>query len=364
MPTVTQAPQSSPALRRLPACAVALSLLLTGLVSAQERAQVARETLLRRGVGGVVLASLPAGSSVAAGKNSGPWIELTIDGWIATSSVRATHREGFDLIVVPAGGENLRDEPSGKILARLRTGVLLTKRGSRDGWVHVRRTGWAARKDVAGPIETAALAPRQGPATTKKKGPPTQGQKPMPPKAAAAIAATPPESGDAQVEVTHAAPIYLMPDGSQSGTLQPGITGRIVSRTGDWVRVQLEGWVRENDLKPSTVNAMPGVSAAEVRANPARYIGQNVEWRLQFIAIQTADELRAELPEGQPFILARGPLPEPGFVYVIVSKDQLPQFRQLAALQELVARVTIKAARTKYLSTPVVELVSLVNFSK
>ena len=40
--------------------------------------------------------------------------------------------------------------------------------------------------------------------------------------------------------------------------------------------------------------------------------------------------------------------------------DELAEFRALPALQELVLRVNIKAPRTKYLTTPVVELVSRV----
>jgi hypothetical protein len=85
-----------------------------------------------------------------------------------------------------------------------------------------------------------------------------------------------------------------------------------------------------------------------------------VEWRLQLIAVQTADELRTEIPRGQSYLLTRGPLPEPGFVYVTVSEGQAAEFRTLPALQELTLRVLIKAARTKYLTTPVVEFVARV----
>ena len=120
--------------------------------------------------------------------------------------------------------------------------------------------------------------------------------------------------------------------------------------------MQLEGWVRAEDLGPPDGGALVGVSAAELRAEPDRYVGQTVEWRLQFIAVQEADELRSELPRGQPFLLTRGPLPEPGFVYVTLSRAQADQFRNLPALQELVMHVKVRAPRTKYLTTPVVEL--------
>jgi hypothetical protein len=169
------------------------------------------------------------------------------------------------------------------------------------------------------------------------------------------------DAGDARVEVARTAPLAVAPEGGRVGTLEPGTGARVVGRAGDWVRVRFEGWMREADLKPATEGALVGVSAAEVRAEPQRFVGQVVEWRVQFIAIQTADELRSELPAGQPFLLTRGPLPEPGFVYVILPRQQALEFQNLPPLQELVLRVTIKAPRTKYLATPVVELASVVS---
>ena len=56
------------------------------------------------------------------------------------------------------------------------------------------------------------------------------------------------------------------------------------------------------------------LTTEQLRADPARYLGQPVTWRLQFLSVQTADELRPELPPGMPYLLTRGPLPEAGFV--------------------------------------------------
>jgi hypothetical protein len=127
------------------------------------------------------------------------------------------------------------------------------------------------------------------------------------------------------------------------------------------VHVQVEGWVRDGDLEEGSAGTLTGITAAEVRSDPARYVGRTVEWRLQVIAVQTADELRTEMPRGQNYLLTRGPLPEPGFVYVIVSEGQAAEFRALPALQELTLRVVIRAPRTKYLTTPVVEYVARVS---
>jgi hypothetical protein len=103
------------------------------------------------------------------------------------------------------------------------------------------------------------------------------------------------------------------------------------------------------------------VSAAEVRANPERYVGQVLDWQLQLVSIQTADELRPEMPQGQTYLLTRGPLPEPGFVYVMIPRDQSQRFRALGPLAELTLRLRIRAARSKYLATPVAELLAVVD---
>ena len=107
------------------------------------------------------------------------------------------------------------------------------------------------------------------------------------------------------------------------------------------------------------VAPLPSVTAAMLRENPDKYIGQTVEWRLQFLAHQQADELRPEMPLGRSYLLARGPLPETGFVYVLVSKQQASQLQGLKPLDEMTATVTVRTARTRYLATPVVELIRM-----
>jgi hypothetical protein len=334
-------------------------LLAASPLYAQARTTLTDATELRRGIGGIVLGTLPDGARVTTGQTRGAWTEVTLSGWIIATSVGPTARDGFDLIVTAADGENMRDTPNGAVLARFRKGTLLRKLGTRSGWVRIKRTGWVPRRLVAAaPVETGALAPRQNPAPAKPAAP-----KPSPRAAAARPAPAPPgpAGGDeVRVEAAKAATLAATPEGGQLATLEPGASGRVVGRAGDWVRVQLEGWVRETDLKPAADGAQVGVTAAEVRADPQRYVGQTLDWRVQFIAIQTADELRSELPPGRPFLLTRGPLPEPGFVYVIVPRDQLAQFQALAPLQELTLRVVVRAPRTKYLATPVVELAGVV----
>ncbi len=166
------------------------------------------------------------------------------------------------------------------------------------------------------------------------------------------------------IELANPAELFVQPGAAALGNLVMGARGRVLGQSGEWVRVQFEGWVRASDLKPESGSAVLGVSAAEVRSDPARYVGKTLDWRLQLVSIQTADELRPEIPAGQPYLLMRGPLPEPGFVYVTLPRTALPQFRALPPLAELTLRLTIRAASTRYLPTPVAELVAVVDSTR
>jgi hypothetical protein len=334
---VIYAPQSSPGLGRLPACITVLWLLFTFPLFAQHPNEISADTRLRKEPDGIALLSLPAGTSVQTRSARGAWFEVVVEGWIFSQSTAPTRRDGYDLVVTRGEGENIRREPNGEV-------------------IHVRRAGWIPREAIA-PIESGAISPEVSADT-----PLVQGTAPPP---ASSQSAPPAQPGKAppdpdRVEAARETPVFAAPDAAQFGSVQAGTPTRVLSRSGEWVRVQLEGWVRAGDLQSASGAAVSGVTAAEVRSDPSRYLGRTVQWRLQLIAVQTADDLRSEMPKGQNYLLTRGPLPEPGFVYVTVSDAQAAEFRTAAALQEMTLRVTIKAARSKYLTTPIVEYVSRV----
>jgi hypothetical protein len=360
---VIYAPQSSPGLRRLPACAVLALLLFAPALGAQEVREISVATRLRKDPQGIALVTLPAGTSVEPKRTRGAWREVVIEGWIFSRSTEKTKRDGFDLVVTASGGENIRESPNGTVVARVRTGTLLHRKEVRGTWTRVRRAGWVPREAVKSPAPSRAPAPPPDePAAPSPEpepdGPVESGALPQ-----AQVAAAAPDDVPGEAEHTQAArqtAIFAAPQEGQYGTLMPGAPARVLSRTGDWTRVQLEGWVRDSDLKAGSDASLGRVTAAEIRADPPRYIGRTVDWRLELIAVQTADELRTEMPKGQTYLLTRGPLPEPGFVYVTVTESQANEFRTLQALQEMTLRVTIKAPRTRFLATPVVQLVSRV----
>jgi hypothetical protein len=353
---VIYAPQSSPGLGRLPACVTLLVLLFTPPLFAQDMSEISTDTRLRKEPEGVPLVSLPAGTEVEAKGARGDWHEVVVEGWIFSSSTVPTHRDGFDLVVRASDGENIRESPNGEVIGRVRNGTLLRKLETRGGWTHVSRAGWVPRDAIGGPAPSDTPAVAQ-PAQAAR--PPVHEDRPQVPAPASPAPAKSSADPD-RAAVARETAVFATPQGGQYGILQTGAPARVLGRSGEWARVQFEGWVRESDLEQASGGALTGVTAAEVRSDPARYVGRTVEWRLQLIAVQTADELRTEIPRGQTYLLTRGPLPEPGFVYVIVSESQAAEFRTLPALQELTLRVLIKAARTKYLTTPVVEFVARV----
>jgi hypothetical protein len=324
--------------------------LLSRPLAAQDQQSLSTPADLHREPATTPLVTLPAGTPVDAGPAKGDWREVTVEGWIYTPSTEPTKRDGFDLVVSEKEGENLRQTPNGPVVGRAREGTLLERVGQRGKWTRVRREGWVPRRAVKQPQGKQGTAPK----TTQKTASAAS------PKPAAPAPAAPPVTGPDAFEVARETGLNATTGGPVIATLQPGISTRVLTRNGEWARVRLEGWVREADLQPTSGGAQAGVTAAEVRSSPDRYVGQLLEWRLQVISVEKADELRSEMAPGQPYLLTRGPLPEPGFVYVIIPADQADRFRALPPLHEATLRVTIRAARSKYLTTPVVELVSVV----
>lgn len=306
------------------------------------QARINQSAAFRKEPGGTVLGTLNAGTPVTVSKAQGDWTSVTIDGWVYTPSTGASTRDGFEVAITAPNGENLRVGPDGTILGRLANGALLDKVGTQGRWTHVRRSGWVSGKALSG-----AAAPTRSP-----------GKAAAAPRDSTNAAA---DSAPDRVATTRATPLTLEPDGAALATLAPGTTGQVIGRSGEWVQVQLQGWVREADLSEPASAAIPGVTVAQVRANPGKYVGQLLEWKVQFISIQTADELRPEIPGGAKYLLTRGPLPEPGFVYVIVTAQQLPTFQAATPLQEFTVRGRLRAAQTRYLPTPVLELVQVVD---
>ena len=327
--------QSSRALRTLP---VVLALAASPLVAqAQYQIEVDGEWFHQE-PGQRRLARLARGARVASGGAvEGQWTRVTIDGWIVERSVGAATRPGYDLSVTRNPEENLRAAPNGALVARLVTGVQLTRVGVSGGWVRVRRDGWVRR---------AALAPFAGGAT-------------------ASAADTTPAGADSvgvdagAVRTARATTLHRTPEGAETGRLPVGTRVHVVNRGEEWSRVQVEGWVRTVDLEAAAPGVLVGVTAAELRTEPQRYAGQVLRWTLQYIATQTGDELRPDIPAGAPYLLAKGPLPELGFVYVVVPDSLRAVAGRLTPLARIDVTARVRNGRSRYLGHPVLDLIAL-----
>jgi len=304
-------------------------------------------------VAGRRIARLANGAVLTAtGATRNEWIELTLDGFIFASSVGPSDRPDFDLLVTRSPNENLRGAPAGPLLAVLSQGFGLKRATAGDSsggrWVHVTRTGWAQRSALAPVADVVATR------TADSAGNDTPGDGNA---GAGALDSTRVDSSRAQpVRMTT---LYRAPDGPEAGTLAAEIPLRVLSRNGEWTRVQFEGWVKGGELQAAPAGVLVGVTAAELRAEPQRYVGQVLRWRLEFIAIQKADELRPDIPAGSSYVLGRGPLPERGFVYIIVPDSKLPAFRALTPLVVMQVTARVRNGRSRYLGNPVVDLISL-----
>jgi hypothetical protein len=338
----------------VPALLAALSLATPQAATAQGSTRyrvTAENAWFYQGVAGRRIARLAQGAILTtSGATRNDWIQVTLDGWIFATSVGPSDRPDFDLLVTRSPNENLRVAPAGPLLAELMQGFGLKRATSPDSaarWVHVTRDGWVQRSALAPVADVVATRTVDSSGTDSIQGGSTPGPRP-----------------GGSVDSSRAQPmrmttLYRAPDGPEAGTLAAEIPLRVLSRTGEWTRVQFEGWVKGGELQVAPAGVLVGVTAAELRAEPQRYAGQLLRWRLEFIAIQKADDLRPDIPAGSSYILARGPLPERGFVYIIVPDIRLPALRALTPLVTMQITARVRNGRSRYLGNPVVELVSL-----
>ena len=334
--------QCSRAFRLLP---VVVSLAASAAV-AQQRWRVANDgAWFYQTAGGKRLARLARGA-ILLGAVKDDWVAVTMEGWIFAASVGTTDRDGYNLAVTRAPEENLRSAPAGALVAKLTQGFLLSRVDTTDRWVHVRRDGFVSKDDLEPLAETAqgGLTPGPRPGVTDSG----------PPRALDTTATDP-----VRALPTRRTTVYRAPDGPALGALAPETPLRILSRSGEWSRVQFEGWVKSADLRPAPAGVLVGVSAAELRADPQRYVGQVLKWTVQYVAIETADDLRPDIADGTTYVLARGPLPERGFVYIVIPEGRKADIAKVPPLATIGVTVRVRVGRSRYIGNPVVELLAL-----
>jgi hypothetical protein len=326
-----------------PFTTLALFLLLTVAtpVAAQESAVVRVEENIRAEPNGQIIGRVMPGSTLVVEGRSDRWLEVTFEGWVWLASLRSRSGGSFDLMVSEPGGENLRDEPRGRIAARLDASTLLVEEERIPGWARVRRTAW-----IWGPSVTVSTPP---PAAA--------------PATAAPPAASPPPAPETRwlPGSPRGRPVLSAPDGDTLARSAPGVEMQVVAREGNWVRVQLEGWVWSPEGADSAAAPQPatGATVEAVVADPARYRGRVVSWTLQFIALERAERVRTDFFEGEPYLLTRAGGADGIFVYVAVPPERLGDVQGLTPLERVRVVGRVRTGAAGLTGSPILDLVEI-----
>lgn len=300
----------------------------------QSRGRLERTTPFHATANGTRLGEIRAGQQVELGPRQGNWRQIVFEGWIFSASIDPVREAGFSHRVTQSGGENLRATPNGALTGRALEGVFWTRVRTQGGWSLVRREVWILGEALVQP--PAAQVPG------------TQAETVAPPPPPPPPAAPPTE----RVVLRTGTVLSTGPGMDQIGKLPEPMTAEVTQRAGGWLKVRTETWVREGDTSPAPADSGQ-LTLAMLLEEPEKYLGARVTWRLQYLSTHVADELRPEMPAGQPYLLTRGPLPEAGFVYVSMTKAQAERFRSLQPLAEILVTATVLASRTRYLPIPV-----------
>ncbi len=137
-----------------------------------------------------------------------------------------------------------------------------------------------------------------------------------------------------------------------------GASVDVIAKDHEWVRVRLEGWVKESDLVVADSTLRP-FSAADIRANPGAAQGKLVRWDVEAVALQTADAIRTGLRTGEQYLLALGPGTEKTLVYIVVPATLLQSARSLAPMAPITVTARVRNGRSEPAGVPVLDLQSL-----
>ena len=220
-------------------------VLCAHVAAAQGTVMLGQDTRFTKSAGGQILGTLISHTEVTPGRKSGGAVEVTFEGWVRSASLGPIKRDGFNVVITRRSGDALRRTPEGDSIARVASGAGFIKVETKGDWTRVRRAAWIDQKAL-----TAAVAASPGAAL--------------------------PVGTDAG-EMTRRVALSTSPGGGTIGHLDSGIVARVVAHAGGWSRVQVEAWIPDSALRPYASGVIVGVSQAEVRANPGKFVGQMIE---------------------------------------------------------------------------------------
>jgi hypothetical protein len=331
----------------------AFFLLALAFHSAGAQTPLPADAPVHASPGGVRIATLKRGAVVRAGRTSGTWTSVLLQGWVISSRI-GPRRDTLDRVVTGRGSAQLRiaDGADQLVVAELEQGAAIKRVSERRGWTQVRRSVW---------VPTSSLARRATP-------PASRGTAAAPPPVrdpvAQRSAATPPAGqsrGDTTAgisqQTTRTTTMRSAPGGEERASIRAGTAMETLSRADGWARVRIEGWVPEKDLGIGDSSSAE-VSAADLRADPAAHRGRIVKWEVQAISVQKADPLRRSMNPDEPYLLALGPGEERAVLYVALTKALEDQVRALPQLTTILITARVRDGRSAPVGAPLLYLFS------
>ena len=319
---------------------VLCSLFAFGEFVEGQSGTLTKEENFRAQQNGTLLGQLRAGMSLEVLEATDDWLQFDFDGWIWTRSLQAVNRGAFDLVVSVEGGENIRGGPGGEILGHVEQGTLLETVERVAGWARVRRRAWVWRSSVAlfGTDPSGDSAGRSGftaPSSSVGVGQWAQG-------------------------FSANAPVLSTPDGDTLATLASSTNLQVLAREGNWTRVRLEGWIwlPEGADEGAGVSPRTDATLASVAAAPDDYRGEVVQWDLQFISLERAEEIRTDFYETEPFLLTRMGDGYQSFVYVAIPPERLGEAQRLDPLERIRVLGRVRTGSARLTGSPILELLS------
>jgi hypothetical protein len=327
-----------------------MALLASGFgshIHGQGLATVRLEENLRAEPQGEIIGRLRPGATLSIVSLEDRWVQVEVEGWVWTASLQRTDRSGFDLMVSATPSENLREEPQGEILAVLVQGTLLEELGEVTGWKRVRRRAWVWGEsvDVDSEVGAGAASPRETPPVVAAEGP----------------------AGGWWRSGREGAPLLSIPDGDTVARAEPGADLQILAREGNWVRVRLEGWTwAPIGESPDASGGSPvsDVTPEEVGRDPGAFRGRVVSWNLQFVSLERAEKIRTDFFEGEPFLLARTSTSGSSFVYVAVPPDRLGEVEGLVPLERINVVGRIRTGAAALTGNPILDLLEITRLAR
>ena len=314
--------------------------------------------------GGTELATVAEGAVLDPGQTSGEYARVTLRGFVA-SSLLGGARDSFP-VSVGTSDVRLRGQPStsAPVIADLREGTAFHVVKRAGGWTEVKRSGWIRRSAFP-----AVLARRQVAASTKPSRPEATSPNPRatvagtsaPPPAASAVAPPAPDTTPSSVEAVtpdSAASLSTAPGLAPVASIKHGALLTPIARDRGWVRVRLEGWMREQDLVAAD-STLAGLSAADLRSNPNGYVGRTVRWSVTALAFQTADPLHRDMRPDEPYLLARGPGKENALLYLALPAGLVDRAKALAPMTALVITARVRTGRSSPAGVPILDVITL-----